>query len=391
MTVQNNEITKEKRAGFFCIYTPMELIAAAGAIPIRLFKGGDANTVNSGEVYTRSFFCQFAQYSVGAFREDDPLYRSVDKIYHFNTCDQMKKGVEAIGEFFKIPYKMLCLPRERNRAASREFMRREIEFFKKDIEELTGNQVTDEGLKEQISKHNLARQWLKKISELRKADFPPFTGGEYLELVKAFYYLPIDKSLALFENFYNQVAAEVESASEASTGERPIRIMLSGGIIADGDHRLIELLEHDLGARIVVEDHCTGLRPFYNQIPEDIPPLDALSDGYLDTAPCARMKPLQERLDFSQKLAEEYKVDAIVYVSLKFCSCYAISLNSFVKRFNGLDIPVLDISSDYSESDLGQLRTRVGAFFELFKKGENGVSESSPLSESRAHRSAHVS
>jgi benzoyl-CoA reductase/2-hydroxyglutaryl-CoA dehydratase subunit BcrC/BadD/HgdB len=372
---------EKKRAGYFCVYTPIELITAAGATPMRLFKGGDANTVSSGEVYTRSYFCQFAQYSVGAFREDDPLYRSIDKIYHFNTCDQMKKGVEAIGEFFKVPYRMLCLPRERSRKSSREFMRREVEVFRKDVEELTGNRVTDEGLKEEIVKFNRARHWLKRFSELRKRESPPLTGGEYLDLVKAFYYLPVEKSLAYFERFYDQLAKEEDD------GERPIRIMVSGGIIADGDRRLIDLLEKELGARIVVEDHCTGLRPFYYPIPEDKAPLDALSDGYLDSAPCARMKPLAERLDFSQKLAREYRVDAIVYVSLKFCSCYAISLNSFVKRFHGLGIPVLDISSDYSESDLGQLRTRIGAFFELLKKGEKSDS-TSPLPEDRSDQSA---
>ncbi|KAF0219080.1 MAG: hypothetical protein FD174_2166 [Geobacteraceae bacterium] len=365
MTEQNKEAGTQKRAGYFCIYTPIEVIAAAGATPIRLFKGGDSIVVNSGEVYTRSYFCQFAQYSVGAFREDDPLYRSIDKIYHFNTCDQMKKGVEAIGEFFDVPYKMLCLPRERNRDASRQFMQREVEFFRKDVEELTGNPVTDEGLREQIRKYNQARQWVKRLSELRKQDVPPLTGGEFLDIVKAFYYLPVETSLKYFEEFYSHIAAEKAS------GERPIRLMISGGIIADGDRRLIDLIEKELGARIVVEDHCTGLRPFYYPIPEDKPPLQALSDGYLDTAPCARMKPLEERLDFSQKLADEYRIDAIIYVSLKFCSCYSISKNSFTKRFHGLEIPVLDISADYSENDLGQLRTRIGAFFELIRKGDS--------------------
>lgn len=356
-----------KRAGYFCVYTPAELISAAGATPVRLFKGGDANTVNSGEVHTRSFFCQFAQYSVGAFREEDPLYTSIDKLYHFNTCDQMKKGVEAIGEFFDVPYRMLCLPRERNRTASREFMRREVEFMQKDVEELTGNRVTEDGLRAEISRYNRARRLLKAISELRKRDDPPITGGEYLELVKAFYYLPIEKSTEHFERLLGQLTAEPAS------GERPLRIMVSGGIVADGDHRLEELLEGEFDTRIVVEDHCTGLRPFYQQIPEDLPPLQALSDGYLDSAPCARMKPLTERLEFSEQLAREYRADAIVYVSLKFCSCYAITGNTFAKRFEKLGIPVLELSSDYSESDLGQLRTRIGAFLELLKKGETDV------------------
>lgn len=362
------EKSTPKRAGYFCVYTPAEIIAAAGATPIRLFKGGDGDVVASGEVHTRSFFCQFAQHSVGSFRENDPLYRSVDKIYHFQTCDQMKKAVEAIGEFFHVPYRMLCLPRERTRTASREFMQREVEFFKHDVEQLTGNTVTDEGLREQIRKFNRARQLLKQFSELRKQDHPPLSGGEYLDLVKAFYYLPVEKSIETFEALFEKVVSEGKAKP---AGERPLRILMAGGIVADGDHRLVDLVEKDLGARIVVEDHCTGLRPFYYPISEEKPPVQALAEGYLDSAPCARMKPLTERLAFTQALAEEYRVDAILYVSLKFCSCYAITMNSFVKRFQDRGIPVLEISSDYSESDLGQLRTRLEAFVELIRKGDN--------------------
>ena len=52
--------------------------------------------------------------------------------------------------------------------------------------------------------------------------------------------------------------------------------MVSGGIVADGDDRLTTLLEEELGTRIVVEDHCTGVRPFWNLVPEELPPLRLL-------------------------------------------------------------------------------------------------------------------
>lgn len=361
----------KKKAGYFCVYTPIELITAAGAEPVRLFKGGDSVTVNSGEIYTQSYFCQFAQYSVGAYREGDELYKSIDRIYTYTTCDQMKKATEAIGEFFDVPTKIFSLPREGKRDVSRSFMRGEVEAYQTDLEELTGNKITNEDLKKQISAYNEGRRWLKKLSELRKQENPPITGGEFLSLVKAFYYLPLEKSLKIYENIYNRL-----SSIKSIGGNRPLRLLFAGGIVADGDRRLIDLIEKDLGARIVVEDHCTGLRPFYHEISEEQEPLSALADGYLDQAPCARMKPLDERLDFSKKLALEYEVDAAVYVSLKFCSCYGISKNSFFKRFQQLGIPVLDISGDYSESDLGQLRTRIEAFFELFKKGDSHELES---------------
>jgi benzoyl-CoA reductase/2-hydroxyglutaryl-CoA dehydratase subunit BcrC/BadD/HgdB len=117
----------------------------------------------------------------------------------------------------------------------------------------------------------------------------------------------------------------------------------------------------------VVEDHCTGLKPFAHTLPEGGDPFQALADGYLDQAPCARMKPLDDSLDFSSGLAEEYGVDGVVYVYLKFCACYGVSKLEFIERLQGRGIPVLEISSDYSQSDHGQLKTRVEAFIEVLQ------------------------
>jgi benzoyl-CoA reductase/2-hydroxyglutaryl-CoA dehydratase subunit BcrC/BadD/HgdB len=118
---------------------------------------------------------------------------------------------------------------------------------------------------------------------------------------------------------------------------------------------------------VVVEDHCTGLRPFAHILREDGDPFAALADGYLDQAPCARMKPLDDSLDFSTGLAEDYGVDGVIYVYLKFCACYGVSKLEFIERLQSRGVPVLEISSDYSVSDIGQLKTRVEAFVEVLQ------------------------
>lgn len=348
-----------KVAGYFCLYTPVEILDASGAAPIRLFKGGDDAVAASGEIHTRSYFCQFCQSCVGGFRENDPLYKSVDKIYTFNTCDQMKKTAEAIEEFYNVPTQLYCLPRERTRETSGSFYQSEVLSFKKDVENLTGKTISDESISRQIILRNKARALLKKISDLRKRQDPPIKGSEFLELVKAYYYLQPEVLLPYYEKIYEQLAAIPDN------GEKRIRLMMSGGIVADGDRRLIKLIEDEIGARIVVEDHCTGLRPFYNLVEENGNPIKSLSNSYLNQSPCARMKPLKERIRFSEDMAKEYNVDGILYITLKFCSCYGISKKSFQDNFLKMGIPVLEIGTDYSQSDIGQLKTKVGAFLEV--------------------------
>jgi len=80
------------------------------------------------------------------------------------------------------------------------------------------------------------------------------------------------------------------------------------------------------------------------------------------------MRPFEDALDFSGKLAKEYDVDGVVYVFLKFCTCYGVSKKDFITEFQKQGLPVLEISSDYSESDHGQLKTRLEAFVEVLNE-----------------------
>jgi benzoyl-CoA reductase/2-hydroxyglutaryl-CoA dehydratase subunit BcrC/BadD/HgdB len=144
--------------------------------------------------------------------------------------------------------------------------------------------------------------------------------------------------------------------------------MMSGGIVAEGDRRLLKLIEDGLNARVVVEDHCTGLKVAQTLISEQDDPYEALAAGYIDQSPCSRMKPLDERIDYSGKLADEYAVDGVVYTYLKFCPCYGQIKNQFFRHYQNRGIPVLELPIDYSRSDEGQLKTRLEAFIEVLNE-----------------------
>jgi len=362
-----------KKVGYLCTYTPLELINASGAAHLRLYKAGDTDVVASGEQITQSVFCDFTKSILGAFKEGDPLYTSLDKVYTFYTCDCIKKVGEAIGAFFK-PSEVFNTPRLRHRDSSRDFYLSEILHFKDDLEKLTGNAITTEAVGAQIKLYNQVRVLLKKLSELRKRNNPPLTGRDFLELIKGYYYLPPEQLIELYTQVYDKLAAVPD------TGQKRIRLLMAGGIIADGDRRLLDLIEDEIGARVVVEDHCAGLKTIYHTLREDIDPFKALAYAYLDQAPCARMKPLQERVDFSSQLADEYAVDGVVYAYLKFCPCYGQIKNEFFRLFQNKELPLLEIPVDYSKSDIGQIKTRVEAFVEVLKERKRQAGHASSTS-----------
>lgn len=353
-----------KKAAYLCNYTPLELLNAAGVRHARLFKGGNSEQAAAGELYTQSVFCDFTKSCIGGFEQGDPFYKAFDKVYNFHTCATMKRASEVIELF--TPTRLLNLPKLRNSEDSRKFFREEIIEFRDDLAELTGKPITDDDVRAEIVVYNQLRRLLRKFSELRKRANPALTGQAYLDIVRGYYYVEPRKLLPIYEQLYRYY--ETQTPAKPAPGPRQIRLMVSGSIMADGDRRILDIVENELGARIVIEDHCAGARPFYHTVPETGDPYLALANGYLDQSPCARQRPLDDALDFSARLAQDYNIDGVLYVFLKFCACYGVSQKTFIDRFHELGLPVLALSSDYSESDRGQLLTRLEAFIDVIRE-----------------------
>jgi benzoyl-CoA reductase/2-hydroxyglutaryl-CoA dehydratase subunit BcrC/BadD/HgdB len=280
----------------------------------------------------------------------------------------MKRATEIIHQF--VPTTLLNVPKNRTEPASRELYADEIREFKRDLEVFTGKAILDEEVRRQITLYNQARRLLRSISELRKQPQRAITGREFLALAKTFYSLPPERLISLYTDVYQQLKAS------APQGTPRLRLLIAGSVMGDGDHRILDIVEGELGAAVVAEDHCAGVRPFYSNVPEDGDPYRALADGYLDQAPCSNRKPMEDAVKFTAHLAREYAVDGVLYIYLKFCSCYGLTKKGFIDGLQALGLPVLDISSDYSQSDHGQLKTRIEAFIEILNERKEPSYES---------------
>ncbi len=351
-----------KRLAYQCNYTPLELLSASGARHIRLFKAGDPETVARGERFTQSIYCDFTKSCLGFFSHGDPLYSAVDGVYNFYTCNTVKRVSEVLDRF--VPVKLLNLPKLRQEKTSRDFFRLELLDMKRDLEAKTGTSITDEDLHLHIVRYNRLRRLLRKISELRKLRHPPLSGKDFLEMCRGYYYLDADEALAVFERIYDGLLSRV---GDQDAPEPPLRIAISGSVLADGDRKVHDILEGEFGGVVVAEDVCTGLRPFCHELREDGDPLDALVAGYLDQAPCARMKPLSDAAHFAANLALEYQADGVLYTYLKFCPTHSVGMKEYLTAFQNAGLPALELSSDYSHSAGGQIRTRIEAFIEVLR------------------------
>jgi benzoyl-CoA reductase/2-hydroxyglutaryl-CoA dehydratase subunit BcrC/BadD/HgdB len=111
------------------------------------------------------------------------------------------------------------------------------------------------------------------------------------------------------------------------------------------------------------------MKSYNNTIAECTSDLYAtLSRRYLEL-PCSCMAPNSRRLLELDKLIARFAPDVVVDVVLHACHSYDLEFRKIKEHIqNKHNMPFLKTETDYSQSDAGQIRTRVEALFETLPK-----------------------
>ena len=94
-----------------------------------------------------------------------------------------------------------------------------------------------------------------------------------------------------------------------------------------------------------------------------LPVTRALAKKYLNIN-CSVMSPNQSRMDYIRDMIDEYQVDGVLELVLQACHTYAIEAFYVKKAATEKGVPYLNIETDYSTADSGQINTRLEAFLE---------------------------
>jgi len=343
--------TGAKVVGYFCIYAPVEIVQAAGAIPVRLMRGGHA-AEESGERYLRADACSFCHACMGNF-ELDPGYKQVDTVVAVNTCDMMRRLPESIERHFGIPVLQIYLPRTSEPLPHRvsEF-RRQLDQLLSALGDLTDSAVLRAGLEKGIAEFNQLRGMLRQASDTRRAGSPLLSESTMLDLEATSWLLGPVKAVSLIEEVLRMVAARPRPEAR-----RP-RLMLGGSMLTEDDRWLLDLVEAK--ADIVTDILCTGTRWFAEDVPADGAPLDRLVRFYF-SRPCMHRRPNADLYKYAQALVREFRVQGLVYKTLLYCDPWSFEAQRLQEA---LGIPMLHLDTDYSIENREQVRTRVEAFLE---------------------------
>lgn len=348
--------------GTYCTYTPKEIIYAAGAYPVSLCASSE-ETIPDAERHLPKNLCPLIKASYGfALTDKCPYMYFSDLVIGETTCDGKKKMYELLGEI-KDTY-VMNLPNSQNNSYSFEFWKSEIKAFIKKLEEKFNVIITEEKLKEGIKLCNEERRVLKELYSLGKLVPPPISGYDTYKILDGANFT-FDKNEQ--NEKIREMIAELKKIHEEGKSKIPAsapRILITGCPMGGVIDKIVKPLE-ELGAVVVAYENCSGMKNLEELVREDIDPIDALAEKYLNI-PCSVMTPNKGREELLKEVIDEYKVDGVVEVVLQACHTYNIESHNIKKLvMKEKEIPYIALETDYSTSDSGQVKIRMEAFLEL--------------------------
>lgn len=346
--------------GTYCTFMPQEIALAAGAVVVSLCSTSD-ETIEEAEKDLPRNLCPLIKSSYGFGKTDKcPYFYFSDLVVGETTCDGKKKMYEYMAEFK--PVHVMQLPNSADDAASRALWRSEILRLQSVLEQQFNCTISEQDLRAAITLKNRERAALSSFYRLGQLNPPALSGSEILKVVYGATF-KFDKNALIDE--LNALSEKVRSEYQQGKRleDRP-RILITGCPIGGAAEKVVRAIEEN-GGWVVGYENCTGAKATEMQVSEEGDVYDALTDKYLAIG-CSCISPNTQRLNLLSQMIEEYQVDGVIDVILQACHTYAVeslAIKRHVRQQH--DVPYMAIETDYSNSDIGQLNTRVSAFIEM--------------------------
>ncbi|MFX0047028.1 MAG: benzoyl-CoA reductase, bzd-type, subunit N [Candidatus Hermodarchaeota archaeon] len=350
------ERTGGKVIGTFCTYVPEEILYAANILPVRILGSHEPQDVSEPHIF--AMFCPFCRDCLAQGLKGRFDY--LDGITIAQSCLHIRQAYTSWDLHIPLDFTYyLPHPMHVQSPQAIPYLIEELKEFKSAVEKWTGKEITEEDLKRGIEIMNTNRSLLQQVYELRKNPNPPLTGLEAMLMVVS--------SQMVDKREHNKALEELLKKLPSRSLDNPgERLMILGS--EDDDTEFIAMVE-DLGSRIVIDDHCTGTRYFYEEVNTNGDALASIAERYVNRIPCpSKDWPERTRVDHIVKLAKEYNIQGAIVMQMKFCDPHELDTPAIKKALEiEVGVPTIFLEFDVTVP-IGQFKTRVEAFLEIIRE-----------------------
>ena len=302
-----------KAVGYFPVYTPVELIHAAGMLPVGVMGAGNRLEIAWADARFQSFVCSIVKSTLELGLTE--RLQALDGIVFHSICDPARNLASVFKRNFPhLHVEFLHFPQNMQSLRAVDYLVSEYRRVLAGLRDLTGSEVDDEEVSASIQLYNRIRGLIRSFYRFRKDQPHLLSAGETLLLVQAGTLLPPEEHLSLLEE-----AQEALTRREAKPKDR-IAVVLEGSFCELPPLELIQGLE-EAGCYILDDDFLQGWRWFLGDVPLDGDPVRSLAEAYLNASVYSATKH-DLREPKAKHLVEKVKetgADAVMILAAKFC------------------------------------------------------------------------
>lgn len=347
-----------KLVGCYPVYTPVELIHAAGMLPVGVIGAGNRLEIAHADSRFQSFVCSIVKSTLELGLTE--RLKFLDGIVFHSICDPARN----LGSVFKRNFPDLMVeyihfPQNMTSPHTIDYLAAEYKRLGASYTELSGKNVTDQALSESIELYNRQRRLLRELYAIRRNTPQNLTTVECYVLTRIGTLLPPEEHISILE----QAIPELRRRNERPKDR--IKVVLEGSFCEQPPIELLEGLEA-AGCYILDDDFLIGWRWFVEDIPTAGDPIRNLAKGYINQSVYSGVKH-DTREPKSKHLIDKYKesgASAVLILAAKFCEPALFDYALYKRALEKEGIPHLCLEFEEKMWIFDKARTEVETFVE---------------------------
>ena len=349
----------KKVIGVLPYYAPVELVVAAGMVPMGIW-GSNSKTISMAKEYCATFYCTIAQLALEMLL--DGTLDQLDGVITPTICDTLRPMSQNIRVAMseKLPCIFLAHPQNRRPSFGLQFTMDQYNHVKAELEKISGAPITDEALRGAIKVMNRNRAARREFVKLAGQHPEAVSAVSRSDVLRAAWFMePVAYSEKL-EALNAQLAALPASQWKGSK-------VVTSGIICDNP-KLLQIFD-DNQIAIVADDVAHESRPVRVDAAETGDPMMALAQQFADQDYDVLLydehSSQNRRADFVVDLVKKSGAQGLVLFMQQFCDPEEMEYPYLKKALDDAGIPHIKLGIDQQMRDFGQASTAIQAFADV--------------------------
>jgi len=348
----------QKAIGYFPVYAPVEIIHAAGMLPVGLNGAGDQLDIQYADARFGSFICSIIKTTLelGLTNHLAPF----DGLLFSSICDSARNLCFVMKRNFPDIYTdFLHLPHNASSESSTAFLVTEYKRLIENLERIGGAPVTEQALNDAIQVYNENRGLTRQLYDERARNPHLIRTSDLYALIRVGNFLPVEEHTTLLRKTLNSLPSRTGKPRDS------IRIVIESSFCEQPPLDLIRIIE-EAGCYVVDDDFVLGPRWFLSDIPMNGDPLKALADSYVNRSVYSSVRHDWRNPRHKQLIekARRREADAVLLLIAKFCEPAYFDYVLFKNELEKEGIPHLLMEFEEKMFTFERLRTEIETFVE---------------------------